>query len=236
MYLTSFESHPLYQLSDGLTTWFSASSFKLLSLVNCHCTHHILSSIDKVIPQCGVLLDIKKGFDLVDHSLLISEILSLNPPLYITHWLKFYLCMQSVKVEDTISSFLIESGVLQSSILGPLLFVINNLASILFPNNSKLILFADNIFLLHLIQSPQDCAHIQTSLNLITEWLTINNLCVNPAKSKFIYFSFGSQSSFDPFHPFKVTATMKGAWFQIAFSFSCQHAGTTYSFKSYCSL
>ena len=34
--------------------------------------------------------------------------------------------------------------------------------------------------------------------------IPINNLCVNPAKSKFMYFSLGSQSSFDLIPPFNL--------------------------------
>ena len=58
-------------------------------------------------------------------------------------------------------------------------------------------MYADDIFLLHPLSSTQDLMSIQLSLNLISNWLSINHLQVNPTKSKYIYFSFKHQSSFD---------------------------------------
>ena len=180
-------------------------------------TDYILSSLDKGVPQCGVFLDIRKAFDSVNHSLLITKILSLNLPLNITHCLNSYLNnrSQSVKVVDSISFPVpVESGVPQGSILGPLLFIIfvNDLASLPLPTNSKLIMYADDIFLLHPLSSTQDLASIQLSLiqlslNLISNWLSINHLQVNPTKSKFIYFSFKHQSSFDSLPSLKLGNT-----------------------------
>ena len=175
-------------------------------------------------------MDIRKAFDSVNHSLLISKILSLNLPLNITHCLNSYLNnrSQSVKVVDSISFPVpVESGVPQGSILGPLLFIIfvNDLASLPLPTNSKLIMYmyADDIFLLHPLSSTQDLKSIQLSLNLISNWLSINHLQVNPTKSKFIYFSFKHQSFFDSLPSLKLGNS------QISRVYSYKYLGLTFT-------
>ena len=46
------------------------------------------------------------------------------------------------------------------------------------------------------------CVHVR--YYCAAQKIPINNLCVNPAKSKFMYFSLGSQSSFDLIPPFNL--------------------------------
>ena len=218
LYSTNFLSDSQYGFLP-----FRSTSSALISA-----THYILSSLDKGVPQCGVFLDIRKAFDSVNHSLLISKILSLTLPLNITHCLNSYLNnrSQSVKVVDSISFPVpVESGVPQGSILGPLLFIIfvNDLACLPLPTNSKLIMYADDIFLLHPLSSTQDLMSIQLSLNLISNWLSINHLQVNPTKSKFIYFSFKHQSSFDSLPSLKLGNT------PISRVYSYKYLGLTFT-------
>ena len=161
--------------------------------------HHILSSLDKASPMCGIFLDVQKAFDSVTHSKLLDKLRSLGLPLHLTHWLQSYLCSrcQSVRVGNSLSSSLpVSSGVSQGSILGPILFLIfiNDIGDLPLSLHARLFLFANDILLLHPLLSSTSWDVLQADLNLITSWLSHNYLSANPSKSKFMIFSFKPQS------------------------------------------
>ena len=70
---------------------------------------------------CGaVFIDLRKAFDLVDHTLLLQKLALYNLSKNTTLWFDSYLCLSNVQSDfNTITC-----GVPQGSILGPLLFLI----------------------------------------------------------------------------------------------------------------
>ena len=93
------------------------------------------------------MLDLQKGFDTVDHNILCNKLEVLG--VHCTEWFRAYLSdrKQYVCVSGTTSSEgLVTCGVPQSSILGPLLFLIYDVndMSLSIDNDCKLILYADD--------------------------------------------------------------------------------------------
>ena len=83
----------------------------------------------------------------------------------------------------------IESGVPQGSILGPILFLlyVNDIENC--SNLLSFILFADdtNIFYTNSCLKTLNKI-IQTEINKVAEWLNVNKLSLNTKKTKFIVF------------------------------------------------
>ena len=75
----------------------------------------------------SVFIDFKKAFDTVDFKILIDRIRSLGVTGSILKWFESYLIGRSIRVcfDDVISNkFFISCGVLQGSVLGPLLYLV----------------------------------------------------------------------------------------------------------------
>ena len=141
---------------------------------------------------CVVFCDISKAFDRVWHRGLVEKLKAYGISGELLTWLKHYLSgrYQKVFLNSTYSSQgLIEAGVPQGSILGPLLFLIfiNDIADI-FESTSRL--FADDTSLL---KSSSSCQEIQLTLNrdleTLNTWSKTWLVNFNPDKTDVLFIS-----------------------------------------------
>ena len=150
---------------------------KLLQLVD-----DISSELDQKHHPMRIFIDLSKAFDTIDHFLLLKKLQHYGIRGLALDWFTNYLSHrhQYVKINDVQSSMLpIICGVPQSSILGPLLFIlyINHIV------NSALaifIMFADdtNLFFKHTDLSTLYNI-INTELSTISQWFKLNKLSLN---------------------------------------------------------
>ena len=135
-----------------------------------------------------VFLDLKKAFDMVDHSMYGLSDNARN-------WFLSYLSgrIQMTRVKGTLSgSRDMKCGVPQGSILGPLLFIvyINDLSVYL--NECRVSLYADDTALYATSESYIDLMlALRIDMATVTEWLKLNKLTLNVGKTKLMI--FGSQ-------------------------------------------
>ena len=133
-----------------------------------------------------IMLDLKKAFDSVTHTILLSKLdhygIRGNAHKLLSSYLRNrrqYVNINNV-YSDTQS---INYGVPQGSILGPLLFLlyINDLENSV---NNTTRLFADDTCIIAnsstILELEQ---HLNLELNNIASWISANKLTLNPAKS-----------------------------------------------------
>ena len=132
----------------------------------------------------------KKAFDIVDHQILSSKLELYGIRGQAINLLKSYLTnrKQKCQIRNSFSSErLIQSGVPQGSISGPLLFLlyINDLPRCL--SKKKTRLFADDTNLTASANSKSDLkAAVNSDLENLIKWLIANKLSLNVAKTAFI--------------------------------------------------
>lgn len=155
-------------------------------------TDYIRCSIDRGEFVGSVFLDFTKAFDTVNHPILFNKLESLGITGPALTFLKNYLLdrEQIVCVRGAYSeSKVINQGVPQGSILGPLLFCIyiNDLSDSL--NISNTILYADDTTISLSDKSlPSLLLKLNNELAKVVEWCQLNHLILNPVKTQFMIF------------------------------------------------
>ena len=170
-----------------------------------HSTNHaVISLVEKLYSALDegniavtCFLDLKKAFDTVDHSILISKLYKLGIRGPILKWFKSYLSnrQQFVQIHKTKSDIKpVVCGIPQGSILGPLLFIlyINDLAEV--SDTLHTILFADDTTVTIEGKNEAELINIlNTELQKLNCWLKANKLTINVSKSHFMVFHRGKR-------------------------------------------
>jgi hypothetical protein len=135
-----------------------------------------------------LLIDFTRAFDVVDRTILLRKVHSLNLPHCVKCWIASFLSNRSQRVicnGRTSYTLPVNLGVVQGSALGPTLFTV--MVSDLKPLSSTndLIKFADDMTLLVPESTDVD---ISVEFNAIKTWAANNKLIINFEKTKELVF------------------------------------------------
>jgi len=111
---------------------------------------YIYDSLDNKEHVLGIYSDLKKAFDTVDHSILLWKLNNYGMRGIVYDWFASYLFnrLQFTAVNGCSSCKLpVTCGIPQGSVLGPILFLINDLPNSIPGCNAKLFADDTNIFL-----------------------------------------------------------------------------------------
>ena len=158
----------------------------------------ILQAIDKQSAVILVLLDLSAAFDTVDHNILLERLSSrygINGKAL--RWFKSYLSDRCFRVKvngASSSSQLLECGVPQGSILGPILFLLYTapIGDIMRKCNTNFHLYADDTQLYFTFSTSSSIEldrakqQIETCVSEIDRWMTSNKLKLNNDKTEIL--------------------------------------------------
>lgn len=162
-----------------------------------------LSSMEEGKLSAAVMLDLRAGFDVVNHSLLLLKLKEYGFQNQTIAWFQDYLSdrYQSVQIESSLSSKLhVPWGVPQGSILGPLLFLIflNELPDIIKKRadqevtiddetEGSIVIFVDDNTPTVSDSDPNKLIEkMQEKTNEVTDWITMNDLTCSGEKTKLL--------------------------------------------------
>ena len=151
------------------------------------CLNDWTLNFDNGICTNVIYLDYAKCFDSVCHSKLLYKLKKYGISGLALDWISNFLCnrTQHVKINSSVSSAaIVESGVPQGTVLGPLLFLIYSADLPKVIKHSKLSMYADDTKLYKTISNNNDFMLLQEGLNEILVWANSWQMKLNPEKNK----------------------------------------------------
>ena len=147
-------------------------------------------AFDQKTAALAIFFDFAKAFDLVPHDILLRK-LSTILPLRIVRWIACYLSerTQQVRVGKISTDWKrVEAGVIQGSVLGPVLFLlfIADINTYL-PEGVRFEKYADDIIAC-IIGSAIHSDLPQRVANAVEKWCVDNHMRLNVSKSKVMHF------------------------------------------------
>ena len=173
----------------NLLTWRNSGFKPLDSAMNqlILVTHKIYMALEHGQDINIAFLDVSKAFDRVWHTGLIHKLKVLGITGRLLKWLTDYLDNrhQRVVINGVHSDWLIiNSGVPQGSILGPLLFLVY-INDIIIDIDSDIFLYADDTIIMRVITDPlRDTMIMNDDLELLNQWAKQWAITFSPAKSE----------------------------------------------------
>ena len=155
----------------------------------------ILLMVDKRDNVVLLLLDLSAAFDTINHELLLKKLNNMyGIKGKVQQWLESYLSDRKFKVVVKSSSSgtcLLEIGVPQGSILGPLLFILytKDLEAIVTRYGFSVHLYADDTqvyFSLDVHSENPDLTAVSRCFAEIKAWMAVNYLKLNETKTEFM--------------------------------------------------
>ena len=136
----------------------------------------------------AVSIDWEKAFDKIPHSRLLLKLRKIGVRGTLFNWFQSYLInrKQRVMYDGCFSSFHnVPSGVIQGSVLGPLLFNIfmSDLPACV---SSPIVMYADDSTIYRHVESYNDELQLQSDLDSISLWCLNNGMNMNARKCKFM--------------------------------------------------
>ena len=176
-----------------------STNFAIIDLINAITQH-----LNNKSKAAALFIDISKAFDSLNHNILLRKLKAYGFRGLIYNWLSSYHNnrYQYVDIADTKSSLSSSTlGVPQSSVLGPLLFLlyINDLP--LITNVSNFVLFVDDTTVLFHAKSYEALSKlINSTLVLLHAWFINNRLSLNLIKTCVMPFSLKTYVNLDNLH------------------------------------
>lgn len=181
---------------------FRVNHSTLSSLINI--TENIKTGMDEGLMTGMLVLDLQKAFDTVDHSRLLMKLGALGCSAECIELFSSYLLnrFQRVCVNSNFScDMMVECGVPQGSILGPLFFLvyINDMSSAIDNENVNLFLYADDSAITFSSNSVIDIqSNLSQALHNLSDWLCDNKLFLHLGKTESILFGTQKRLSNNP--------------------------------------
>ena len=140
----------------------------------------------------AIFFDFSKAFDLVDHVILLEKLQKLNFPPWLVSWLAAYLTgrRQRVKCGKLASEWTnIEAGVIQGSVLGPILFILfASDINTFIPAGVDLEKYADDILSYIIYRLSEGAGTLpQLIAEGVERWCAVNKMRLNATKCKCLH-------------------------------------------------
>ena len=177
----------LYKLQFGFRQKYD-TSLALIYLVD-----KIVTALNNGDIVLGVFIDLKKAFDTVNHEILMKKLQKYGVRGIAYNWISDYITNRKQYVmfaNNPSKEGVINCGVPQGSVLGPLLFILYvndlvNVSNLIFP-----LMFADDT---NFFVSGSNAENLVTVMNgemkKVVKWMKINKLSLNVAKTNYMIFT-----------------------------------------------
>jgi retron-type reverse transcriptase len=172
----------LYKYQSGFRSGHSTDT--CLAYLN----NFILRGFDQGLVTGMILIDLQKAFDTIDHKILLDKLSVMGFSNSAIKWFKSYLSNRYFKIsidKELSKPGLLDCGVPQGSILGPLLFLIyvNDMPRSI--KLSKLLLYADDSCLLFQGKSVDEIIVVlNNDFSDLCDWFVDNKLSIHFGEDK----------------------------------------------------